>query len=95
MKLSVFMVILGDLPFPEACAFLKQQGVVAVEIGCGGYPGKKHCDPQKLLGKGPAKREFLSVVKDNGLEIAALSVHGNPVHPDPVIARTKKRRWMR
>lgn len=88
MKLSVFMVVLGDMPFKEACAFLKKQGVEAVEIGCGGYPGKKHCDPKKLLGNEKAQQEFLSVVKDNGLEIAALSVHGNPVHPDPAIART-------
>ena len=88
MKLSVFAVILEDLPLPEACAFLKSQGVDAVEIGCGGYPGKKHCDPQKLLGNKEAKREFLHAITDNGLTLAALSVHGNPVHPDPDLAKS-------
>lgn len=81
MKLSVFSVVLGGLPLQEACAFLKNQGVDAVEIGCGGYPGKKHCNPKELLGNKEAQKSFLGAIYDNGLELAALSVHGNPVHP--------------
>ncbi len=87
MKLSVFSVVLGDLPLREACRFLAEQGVDAVEIGCGGYPGTNHCDPKALLGNDAAKKDFLAAIKDSGLEIAALSVHGNPVHPDKNIAR--------
>ena len=87
MKLSVFAVLLGGKPFDEACAFLAKQGVQAVEIGTGGYPGNAHCDPKALL-KDPAKRaEFEATVKRHGLEIAALSVHGNAVHPDPKVAK--------
>ncbi|MDD4079956.1 MAG: sugar phosphate isomerase/epimerase [Eubacteriales bacterium] len=87
MKLSVFSVVLGGLPFEEACRFLSGQGVDAVEIGCGGNPGKQHCDPKALLGNKAAKKEFLSILSDNNLSIAALSCHGNPVHPDPKVAR--------
>ena len=33
MKLSVFSVLLSDQPLEQALAFLKAQGVQAVEIG--------------------------------------------------------------
>ena len=49
MKLSVFAVLLKDRPFDEACKYLAEAGVQQVEIGCGGYPGKEHCDPEVLL----------------------------------------------
>lgn len=87
MKLSVFSVVLGNLSFKEACRFLAEQGVDQLEIGCGGYPGKQHCDPRQLLGNKAAQKEFLSILEDHNLSIAALSAHGNPVHPDPAVAR--------
>ena len=69
MKLSVFTVLLQDRPFDEACAYLASRGVQAVEIGCGGFPGKAHCDPKKLL-KDPAKIDALKATLDKyGLEI--------------------------
>ncbi len=87
MKLSVFSVVLGSLSFQEACRFLASEGVDAVEIGCGGHPGKRHCDPKALLNNKAAQKDFLSILSDNGLSIAALSAHGNPVHPDAAVAR--------
>lgn len=86
MKLSVFSVLLSDMSLREACAFLAKQGVQAIEIGCGGYPGKAHCDPKVLLADAQKLREFQQTIADAGLEIAALSVHGNPIHPDPAVA---------
>ncbi|MGI6238870.1 MAG: sugar phosphate isomerase/epimerase family protein [Christensenellales bacterium] len=88
MKLSVFAVLLQDQSFDEACKYLSEQGVQAVEIGCGGYPGKAHCDPEALL-KDPAQIDALrATLSKYHLEIAALSAHGNPVHPDPAIAKS-------
>ncbi|MEG0767365.1 MAG: sugar phosphate isomerase/epimerase [Clostridia bacterium] len=87
MKLSVFAVLLAAKPLAEACKYLRASGVQAVEIGCGGFPGKAHCDPQTLLADPAKLSAFRSAIADNGLEIAALSVHGNPVHPNPEIAK--------
>lgn len=87
MKLSVFAVLLKDRPFEEACKYLSAAGVQLLEIGCGGYPGKEHCDPEVLL-HDPAKLEaFKATLKKYNLGIAALSTHGNAIHPDPEIAR--------
>ncbi len=87
MKLSVLAVLLQDRPFEEACKILSEAGAQAVEIGCGGFPGKAHCNPEELL-KNPEKiDEMLATLKKYNLEIAALSTHGNAVHPDKEIAR--------
>lgn len=87
MKLSVLNVGLGAVSLKEACQFLSGQDIHTIEMGCGGYPGKRHCDPKALLSD-PAKLDaFRQTLAEYGMEIAALSVHGNPVHPDPAQAR--------
>ena len=87
MKLSVFAVCQQDKPFDEACAYLAAQGVQAVEIGCGGFPGKAHCDPVELLNDDAKLEAFKATLAKYNLEIAALSTHGNAVHPDKAIAK--------
>ena len=77
MKLGTFTVVLGDLPLEEACRFLAENGVQMVEIGCGGFPGKAHCDAAELLADGEKRKEFLDTIHRHGLEISALSSHGN------------------
>jgi sugar phosphate isomerase/epimerase len=86
MKLGVFAVLLGDKTLEEALRFFKAAGIQAVEIGCGGYPGKAHCDPARLLKDENAFVSFKAAIDQCGMEISALSIHGNPVHPDKDIA---------
>ncbi len=87
MKLSVLAVALSDRPLPQALDFLEQRGVQAVEVGCGGYPGKAHCDPSILLNDQKKLDEFRDCFKRHHLSIAALSSHGNAVHPDRATAK--------
>ena len=87
MKLSVFAVLLADKSLDEACKYLADSGVQAVEIGCGGFPGKAHCNPEELLTDDKKIAEFKNTIEKHGLEIAALSTHGNAVHPDPAVAK--------
>ena len=87
MKLSVFAVLLQDKPFDKACEYLAAHGVQAVEIGCGGFPGKAHCDAKDFLAHPEKITEMQNTLKKYNLEIAALSTHGNAVHPDKEIAR--------
>ena len=86
MKLGTLTVALGDLPFEEACSFLAQRGVQMVEIGCGGFPGKAHCDAEELLENEGKRQAFVDTLKKDNLEISALSSHGNMVHPDKAVA---------
>ena len=86
MKLGVFTVPLGGLPLDEACAFLATHGVQMVEIGCGGCPGNAHCNAEELLQNDQKCKDFLDTIHKHGLEISALSAHGNMIHPDPAVA---------
>ena len=86
MKLGVLTVVLQEMEFKKAMKYLADSGVQAVEIGCGGYPGNAHCKPEVLLNDPAALEDFKKTIKDNGLEISALSCHGNPVHPNKEIA---------
>ena len=86
MKLSVFAVLLQDKSFDESCAYLASKGVQAVEIGCGGFPGDAHCKPLELLNDETKLQAFKDTLARHHLDIAALSVHGNAVHPDKAVA---------
>jgi len=93
MKLGVFAVLLSGMPLPEAARYFASLGIQGLEIGSGGYPGKAHCDPAALLADAGKLNEFKRILADNHLEIAALSCHGNPVHPDPVVAAGFQKDW--
>lgn len=86
MKLGVFSAGLANMSLKEMLDYLKESGVQAVEIGAGGFPGKAHCDPEVLLNDEAAFNEFKTTVENSGIEIGALSVHGNAVHPKKEVA---------
>lgn len=88
MKLGVFTCLRNDLSLEEALGYFKTKGIQMVEIGCGGYPGKSHANPEILLGDEKALETFKETIEKYGLEISALSAHGNPVHPQKEIAQT-------
>jgi sugar phosphate isomerase/epimerase len=87
MKLSVFGVVLAQQTLEDACTYLESKGVHAMEVGCGGFPGKAHCDPGVLLNDDEKRKAFSDTFARHQIEIVALSVHGNPVHPDPAQAK--------
>ena len=82
MKLGVFTTLLSNLPFEEACKQFHEVGVQMVEIGCGGYPGNAHADPEVLLNDEAKFNEFTALLKQYNVGVSALSCHSNPVHPN-------------
>ncbi len=86
MKLGVLTVALGDQPFDKALDFLEEQGVEMIEVGCGGHPGTAHCDPEILLHDDETLKKFRNTVEKHHMEISALSVHCNTIHPNKEIA---------
>lgn len=87
MKLGTFTVALGDMSLDQACKFLSENGVQMVEIGCGGFTGKVHCNPEVLLSDEGKLKEFKVTIAAYDLEISALSAHGNMIHPDKKTAK--------
>ena len=86
MKIGVFTVLFSQRPFEEALDYIKGAGCEAVEIGVGGYPGPAHANAAALLEDDTAQQRFQDAVTSRGLEISALSCHGNPLHPRREIA---------
>ena len=86
MKLGVFTTLMSDMPLEDALKYFKSIGIEMIEIGCGGYPGNSHADPEVLLNDEAAFKKFMHTIKKSGLEVSALSCHGNPVHPQKEIA---------
>ena len=87
MKIGVITNLLGNLPFEEALQYFVSKGIEMVEIGCGGYPGTQHANPDVLLNDDAKLEEFKALIKKYNVEISALSCHANPVHPDKAVAK--------
>lgn len=79
-------VLLGDLSLDETLSYLKSLGVQQVEIGCGGTPGTAHADARKFMKHPELIDRFMATIHKYGIDVAALAVHGNPVHPQKEIA---------
>ena len=88
MKLSVLANLYHDKTLAQTLDEMKNVGIDTVEIGAGGYPGKTQCDPEKLLSDNVEYYRFRETFNTYGIDICALSCHGNPVHPDKEIAKS-------
>lgn len=91
MKIGMLTVPLYALPLGKALEYLAGIGVQAVEIGTGGYPGNGHCKPAELLHDTNRRKEFAALFENSGIELNALSCHGNPVHPNREFAEKSHR----
>lgn len=87
MKLGVLTNVVGNMPLEDALKYFKSMGIQMVEIGCGGYPGKDHCDPEVLLHDEAKYQEFCDTIKKYDMEVSAFSCHGN--------RSTRIRSWLR
>lgn len=87
MKLGVFTALFGDKSLCEVLDILRPLGLQTIELGTGNYPGASHVDVKELLGSKPKREELKSTLKGEGLQISALSCHGNALHPDKAFAK--------
>lgn len=88
MKLGVMSALFAGRSLEDTVVACAQHGLGAIELPCGAYPGTPFFEPSRLLADRKGQDRVKSLLKDHGLELSALSVHGNPVHPDRSIART-------
>jgi sugar phosphate isomerase/epimerase len=86
MKLGVFTVLFNDKNLDEMLEHVASQGIQAVELGTGGYPGNAHCNVDELLDNAEKQKEFMDKINSHGLIVSALSCHSNPLHPQKKIA---------
>jgi sugar phosphate isomerase/epimerase len=95
MKLGVLTALYADRPLEAVLDIARAAGLDCVEIGAGNYPGTSHCDVEALLGSASRRKEYLAAFRSRGLEISALSCHGNPLHPRAELAAASHRVYRR
>jgi sugar phosphate isomerase/epimerase len=86
MRVGVFTALLAQLSLDDVLKKLKNLHIDTVELGTGNYPGDPHCKLSMLDNPGELS-DFKHKLADHGFTISALSSHGNPLHPNPEIAR--------
>ncbi len=87
MKIGSLSAAWSAQPLEEVLDFFCECGLQAVEIGAGNYPGNAHCDPFKLNACDESCEKFVNAIESRGMVLSALSVHGNPLHPDAAVAK--------
>ena len=87
MYLSAITSGLLDRSLSEAATKLHELGLKHIELPAGGFFPKTHCDPRQLLDDATAFDQFQDTLKQYDLTLTALSIHGQPLHPDPEIAK--------
>lgn len=87
MKLGAFLSAFGDKTFDEALSYIESIGVEAYELGCGGFAGTKHADAEAIVKDDMLLNELKATMNKHNLLLSALSVHGNPVHPNKAVAQ--------
>jgi sugar phosphate isomerase/epimerase len=82
MDIGVLTVSLADEPLEDTLAYLSEQGVDAVELGCGGFIGDDHLSQEEYVDDEDAQAELQALLDKHNLRISALATHNNPLHPD-------------
>ncbi|AHG01608.1 xylose isomerase (plasmid) [Halostagnicola larsenii XH-48] len=82
MQIGVHTPPLADESLEDALAYLDDLGVDAIEPGVGGYPGDHHLDRSAHLDDDDRQAEVRELLETYDMEISALAVHNNPLHPD-------------
>ncbi len=94
MQLAAHTTGILDFEFEDGLAFLQRLGVAAVEIACAGvFKDLRYGDPAVLAHNNGELRRWQDTYARHGLEICALSIHGEPLSPDPAVADEYRRQF--
>lgn len=86
MKIGMLTDALSSLPLGDLVVWCREHHLDAIELGVGGYSPAPHADIS-LLGDERGRDRLLGTLREAALELAALNVSGNPLHPNPKIGR--------
>lgn len=91
MKIGIFTALFHDRPLEAALDYIAGAGIESVEFGGGAYPGSNHLDDlggaRVLVQDAGKRKKLVELVQSRNLIISAISVHGNPLHPNKKIAQ--------
>ncbi|MDD2628564.1 MAG: sugar phosphate isomerase/epimerase [Limnochordia bacterium] len=90
MKLGVFNALFSQKNLVETLDYIKSLGLDAIEVGTGNYPGNAQCPVDELLADSGKLKKWKQLFDERGIQISALSCHGNPLHPQEEVAKAHR-----
>jgi sugar phosphate isomerase/epimerase len=89
MKIGFLISPYADQTLKEVLQFLQKEysALDCIEIGANLW-GVSHCDPPLYIKDSGKREEFESLILEGGFHLSSISAHGNPLHPDPEVAKT-------
>ncbi|HBY99249.1 MAG: sugar phosphate isomerase/epimerase [Ardenticatenaceae bacterium] len=93
MHLGAISTVYMQRTLHEATQRMRVLGLQSIELGAGGFFPKNHCNPAELLADEAALAQFQKTIEESGLTISALTLHGEPLHPDPAVAEAYDREF--
>jgi sugar phosphate isomerase/epimerase len=84
LRIGLLTDALDRLTLTEAIDWCAERGVGALEFGVGGYSATPHVT-LPLLADSAGRDRLHGLLAERALELAALNVSGNPLHPDRTI----------
>lgn len=91
MKVGLLSAPLGNHDRLTAFEMARDLGYDAIELGTGEFTTDHHADLPRLAADAAARDALRSDLEQTGLELAALSCHGNPLHPNAAYAERADR----
>lgn len=82
LPIGVFDNVYEKLSFDQMLDKVSALGLEAMEIGTGGYNSARHCPLAELVSDQAKAKAWQRKFEDRHIRVAALSCHGNPIHPD-------------
>jgi sugar phosphate isomerase/epimerase len=86
IPIGVFDPVFDKMDIDPMIELISEWGIEAVEIGTGGYPQNRHCPLDELVQDASKAKAWKKKFESKNIQVATLSCHGNPVHPDAKIA---------
>ena len=87
IRIGLLTDAMPDRTLAEVSDWAARTGLIQdLEIGVGGYSPAPHCRAEELLAANGGVVQWRKPIEDAGLDISALNVSGNPLHPNPEIA---------
>lgn len=91
VKLGAYTACLHNMELGEALNVLSGMGLTSAEVNAGGFLPAPHAPIDSLLASERARHDYLDRFADAKVELTALNVNGNPLHPDPEVGAKHSR----
>lgn len=82
VKLGAYTACMHDKTLEECLEVLQGLGLESAEINAGGFVPSPHIPVDSLLASATARKQYMATFERYGIELTALNVNGNPLHPD-------------